>query len=44
MIFLIILSIIILAIVIFFVWKIGSMKKKGIPFNLPNLKQELLPK
>ena len=44
MIFLIILSIIILAIVIFFVWKICSMKKKGIPFNLPNLKQELLPK
>jgi len=43
MIFLIILFVIILAIVIFILWKYCSMRKKGIEFNLTNLKQELLP-
>jgi len=42
-IFLIILFIIILAIVIFILLKYCSMRKKGIEFNVKNLKQELLP-
>ena len=43
MIFLIILFIIILAFVIFILWKYCNMRKKGIEFNFTNLKQELLP-
>ena len=43
MIFLIILFVIIIAIVIFILWKYCNMRKKGIEFNLTNLKQELLP-
>ena len=43
MIFLIILFIIILAILIFILWKYFNMRKKGIEFNIKNLKQELLP-
>ena len=43
MIFLIILFIIILAIIIFILWKYFNMRKKGIEFNIKNLKQELLP-